>query len=246
MTRLDITGDAARIFGALARGGIAIIPNDAGYALMGGSAEAIQRIFIAKGRGDHKRNAMMCSIHMQRELHLLDQRCQDMIEMITQDYNLTLGAVAAYREDHPMLAKLDPVTLAASTGHGTLGMLLNAGSLYDEVCRLSAEAMLPIFGSSANLTGTGPRFRVEDIPMELIAVADVVVDYGLRRYHAYQRSATILRFGDGTVETVRIGSCYELICDVLKRHFDVELPADPGRDMNASGHLEEFAFKADN
>jgi tRNA A37 threonylcarbamoyladenosine synthetase subunit TsaC/SUA5/YrdC len=243
MTRLTIKDDAQRIFDALARGGIAIIPNDAGYALMGASPEAIRRIFLAKGRGDHKRNAMMCSVEMQRELHVLDSRSQDMIEMITQDYNLTLGAVATYRKDHPLLADLDPVTLAASTGNDTLGMLLNAGKLYDEVCRLSSEAVLPIFGSSANLTGTGPRFRVEDIPQELIEIADVVIDYGLRRYHTYQRSATILRFGNGTAETVRIGSCYELICDILKRHFDVKLPADPGHDANASGHLEEFAFK---
>jgi hypothetical protein len=42
---------------------------------------------------------------------------------------------------------------------------------------------------------------------------------------------------------VRIGSCYELIADVLKRHFGVVLPADPGRDVNPSGHLQEFAFK---
>ncbi len=244
MNRLDIKGDARRIFEALKKGGIAIIPNDAGYALMGGSAEAVQRIFEAKERGGHKRNAMLCSIDMQRELHVLDQRCQDMIEIITQDYNLTLGAVAPYRADHPLLAKLDKHTLAASTGNGTLGMLLNAGQLFEEVCRLSQEAVLPIFGSSANITGTGPRFRVEDIPQELLDIADVVVDYGIRRYHVYQRSATILRFQNGTAETVRIGSCYELISDVLRRHFDIELAADPGRAQNASGHLEEFAFQS--
>jgi tRNA A37 threonylcarbamoyladenosine synthetase subunit TsaC/SUA5/YrdC len=244
MTRLDIKGDARRIFDALARGGVAVIPNDAGYALMGGSAEAVRRIFDAKERGGHKRNAMLCSIEMQRELHVLDRRSQDMIEMITQDYDLTLGAVAPFRADHPLLAKLDPVTLAASTGNGTLGMLLNGGHLFEEVCRLSHEAVLPAFGSSANITGTGPRFRVEDIPQELLDIADVVIDYGLRKYHTYQRSATILRFGEGKVEAVRIGSCYELICDVLKRHFDVDLPADPGRHANASGHLEEFAFKS--
>ena len=243
MNRLDIKGDARRIFDALVRGGVAVIPNDAGYALMGGSAAAVRRIFDAKERGEHKRNAMLCSIEMQRELHVLDARSQDMIEMITQDYDLTLGAVAPYRPDHPLLARLDEVTLAASTGNGTLGMLLNGGQLFEEVCRLSREAVLPVFGSSANLSGTGPRFRVEDIPQELLDIADVVIDYGLRKYHVYQRSATILRFGSGSVDVVRIGSCYELIADVLRRHFGVKLPADPGRAVNASGHLEEFAFK---
>jgi hypothetical protein len=37
MNTVDIKGDARRIFDVLQGGGIAIIPNDAGYALMGGS-----------------------------------------------------------------------------------------------------------------------------------------------------------------------------------------------------------------
>jgi electron transfer flavoprotein alpha subunit len=105
-------------------------------------------------------------------------------------------------------------------------MLLNAGPLFEEVCRLCREAVLPVFGSSANLSGTGPRFRVEDIQPEIRAIADITVDYGLRKHHVYRRSATILRFGNGDPECVRIGSCYELIADVLRRHFKVELPPD--------------------
>ena len=97
-----------------------------------------------------------------------------------------------------------------------------------------------MFGSSANVSGTGPKFRVEDIQPEIKAVADVIVDYGLRRYHVYGRSATILRLSD--LDVIRIGSCYELIGDVLWRHFRIELPADPGRNANPSGHLLEFAL----
>lgn len=243
LSTLDIKSDALRIFEVLSSGGIAIIPNDAGYALMGGSAAAVQRIFVAKQRGGHKRNAMLCSMATQRELHVLDPRCQEMIETITQDYDLTLGAVAPYRPDHPLMIKTDERLLKASTGNGTVAMLLNAGQLFEEVCRLCHEAVLPVFGSSANISGTGPKFRVEDIQPELRAIADIVIDYGLRKHHIYQRSATILKFDNGAVECVRIGSCYELIADVLKRHFSVDLPRDPGRDANPSGHLQEFAFK---
>ena len=44
------------------------------------------------------------------------------------------------------------------------------------------------------------------------------------------------------MEVLRFGACYELIADILKRHFDWELPPDPGRDANPSGHLQEFAL----
>lgn len=243
MTTVDIKGDARRIFDVLQGGGIAIIPNDAGYALMGGSPAAVQRIFNAKRRGQHKRNAMLCSMETQRELHVLDARSQEMIDAITRDFDLTLGAVAPYWPDHPLMAKLDGDLLRASTANGTVAMLLNAGELFGEVTRLCREAVLPVFGSSANVSGTGPRFRVEDIQPEILDVADIVVDYGLRKHAIYQRSATILRFGNGDPECVRIGSCYELIADVLQRYFKVDLPKDPGLDANPSGHLQEFALQ---
>ena len=42
-----------------------------------------------------------------------------------------------------------------------------------------------------------------------------------------------------TMEVVRIGSCYEVITEILQRQFGVELPPDPGLDALPSGHLRE-------
>jgi hypothetical protein len=69
----------------------------------------------------------------------------------------------------------------------------------------------------------------------------VVIDYGLQKYHRYRRSSTMIDFT--TMEVVRIGSCYELIQDVLRRHFKVELPPDPGLDALPSGHVREAQRK---
>ena len=41
MTTLDIADDARRIFAKLAGGGIAILPNDVGYAIMGSTTRAM-------------------------------------------------------------------------------------------------------------------------------------------------------------------------------------------------------------
>lgn len=240
MAVLDIRADARRVFETLKDGGIAIFPNDVGYALMGGSWPAVQRINHVKGRGGHKRNAFLCGLDTQREMHVLDSRSHEIIEALTVDYDLPLGAVAPYDAAHPMLQHVPPGLLETSTANGTIAMLLNAGPLFRELCRLSREALHPIFGSSANLTGTGPKFRVDDIQAPIRDIADLVVDYGVRKYHTYNRSATILRFPE--VEVIRIGSCYELLADVLRRHFQVELPPDPGREANPSGHLQEFAL----
>lgn len=221
MAVLNIPGDAKRALDALKGGGIAVFPVDVGYTIAGGSAASLQRIFDTKQRAPTKLNAMVGDMEIHRDLHVLDTRGREMVSAIVDDYNLPLGCIAPYRTDHPLIQALDPAAVGGSTRDGTLAMLINAGPFHAEICKLSREETFPIFGSSCNFTNTGTKFRIEDIPAELLELADVVIDYGLRKYHKYQRSATLINFE--TMEVVRVGSCYELIADVLRRHFDIEL-----------------------
>lgn len=241
MTRIDIAGDARRTIDVIRRGGIAIVPNDTGYACCGASMDPLQKIYSTKQRGSHKRNAMAADLQTQRDLHTLSPRAQEMVEAIVVDHDLPLGVIGGFRVDHPLMRKLGDEALQASTATGTLAMLLNAGPFHKELTRLSREEVVPLFGSSANLTGTGTRFSVEDIPQELKDIADITIDYGLRRYHIYRRAGTLINFD--TLQVVRIGACYELISGVLKRWFNVDLPPDPGLEALPSGHLNEFALR---
>jgi len=241
MPTLDIAGDARRTIDVIKSGGIALVPNDTGYALCGSSLEPLQKIFDNKRRGTHKRNAMGANLDTQRELHTLDRRAQEMVEALVLDHDLPIAVVGAFRADHPVMRKLDPELLRASTAAGTLALLLNAGTFHEQLCRLAHDEVVPLLGSSANFSGTGTRYRVEDVPQELRDLADITIDYGLRRSHIYQRAGTVINFN--TLEVVRIGAYYELISDVLRRWFGVELPPDPGVQALPSGHLNEFALK---
>ena len=239
--RPDFKAEARRAFEALYKGGIAICPNTTGYGIYGGSQKALQLAFDTKRRGGHNRHAMLCDDQTQREIHILERDRQEMIECITQDYDLPLGVVAPYRADHPVLRAVSPEMLKASTARSTLGLLINAGPIHAEVCRLSREACLPVFGSSANLSGTGTKFRAEDIQPEIRAIADVIIDTGLCKYYRYNVAATGIDFS--TMDVIRFGACYELISDILKRRFGIDLPEDPGRAALPSGHLKEFVLK---
>jgi len=222
---LAIEQDARRTFDVLKRGGIAILPSDVGYSLIGGSAAALRRIFETKQRPPTKLNAMLGNAAIHRDVHLVDARQGDIVRAITEDYDLPLGLIAPARADHPLLRSLDPDAWQASSKSGTVCMLMNAGRFHEAICRLSLAEVHPLFGSSANRTMTGTKFRVEDIEPEIAAIADVVIDYGLRKYHLYKASSTLLDIRTMTV--VRFGSCYELIADVLHRHFAIELPPRP-------------------
>ena len=129
--------------------------------------------------------------------------------------------VGPCRLDHPLLNVLDREAIQASTKDGTLVMLLNAGPFHAEICKLSLEQLHPIFGSSANVSLAGTKFKIEDIEPEIKDIADVIIDHGLRKYHLYEQSSTLLNVE--TFEVVRRGSNYEIIADICKRRFNIDL-----------------------
>jgi tRNA A37 threonylcarbamoyladenosine synthetase subunit TsaC/SUA5/YrdC len=221
----DFARDAERAFVVLRGGGAAVVPHNIGYAALGGSGPALRRIFAAKRRGASKRNAMVANLAIQRDVQQCSPRGRDIVSALVEDYNLPLGCIAPCRLDHPMLAKLDAETLAASTQNATVAILLNAGRFHAELTRLSEQAMVPLFGSSANLSLSGTKFKVEDIEQEIIDVVDIIIDHGLQAFHPYRLSSTLLNVE--TLEVTRIGSCYADIAYVLKRHFRLDLPPAP-------------------
>lgn len=225
MTMLDIPGDARRAFATLSNGGIAIMPMDVGYTCSANSAAGLQKIFDTKGRTKDKRNAMIGDMDIHRELHDVDQRGRDVVKAVCEDHGLPFGPIAPCNMDHPILRNLEPDAVPGSIKDNTVCMLVNAGPFHAEICRLSHENDFPIFGSSANKSLAGTKFRVEDIEPDIRNIADVTIDHGLRKYHPYRASSTLIDLR--TLSVVRVGSCYELISDILKRYFNHELPPPP-------------------
>ncbi|SFK78106.1 Sua5/YciO/YrdC/YwlC family protein [Falsiroseomonas stagni] len=218
---LDIEADARRAFDAIRKGGIAILPMDVGYSLIGSGDAALRKIFDTKRRAPSKLNAMVGDQAIHREIHLLDTRQRAIVDAIVQDHGLPLGLIAPGRMDHPLLRALSPEMLARSTKDGTVLMLLNAGAFEEAIGRLSLRHGVPLFGSSANLSLSGTKFRVEDIEPEVLGIADVVIDYGLRKWHFYRQSSTLIDIR--TVTATRKGSCFDVIADILARQFAITL-----------------------
>jgi tRNA A37 threonylcarbamoyladenosine synthetase subunit TsaC/SUA5/YrdC len=237
MARPDIESDARRVEGVIRGGGVAIVQGDVGYGMLTATPNAASRTVSTKRRAAHKRHGMIGNAEFRRDAMKLDKRQHDMVDAITVDFDLPLGVIGPVRKDHPIIAGIEPNTLLAASVGDTMAMLHNNGALATELARLSLESSLAFLGSSANLTGTGVKFRVEDIQPEIIESADLIVDYGLAKYHLYQRSSTMMNFE--SMQVVRIGCCYELIGDILKRYFDFECPPDPGSAESPHGHLWE-------
>ncbi|HWF49233.1 MAG TPA: L-threonylcarbamoyladenylate synthase [Solirubrobacteraceae bacterium] len=148
----------------IASGGVAVFPADTVYGLAcdPGDAAAVERLYALKGRPPAKPAAVMFF-----------------------DLDLALGAVAEVGpRTQGALARLlpGPVTvllpnpaarfpLACGPAPATLGI---------RVPRVEALAgvRVPVLQSSANLAGGEDTSRLEDIPEEIRAGADLVIDGG--------------------------------------------------------------------
>src|SRR5262249_56126481 len=118
------------------------------------------------------------------------------------------GCRGGWREggsvDDPLVQELTGEGVADSTRDDTLVILMNAGKFHPAITRLSFAENYPLIGSSANRSLSGTKLTVETIEPEIKAIADVVIDHGLQKYHTYTASSTLLNVE--TLEVVRVGS----------------------------------------
>jgi tRNA A37 threonylcarbamoyladenosine synthetase subunit TsaC/SUA5/YrdC len=214
--------DAVRVFEMLQAGGIAIVPLDVAYAIIGMKTKAIAGIFEAKQRSFDKPSGMFGNLSLSGELHILPAAKREIARVLVETHNLPFSIVANYRQDHPLMRAVEPFVLEHSTKGGTLDMLINAGALHNEIARLSAERRLPIFGSSVNRSLTGSKYRLQDIESSVRAVAALAIDHGTSKYaNPEGRSSTIIDFRGFSV--LRRGVCFDQIRGIFEQDFGITL-----------------------
>jgi tRNA A37 threonylcarbamoyladenosine synthetase subunit TsaC/SUA5/YrdC len=203
-------------------GGVGIAPLDVAYAIVGSREPAIKRIFAAKRRSYEKPSGLLATWEMSADIHLLPDDKRAMIETLIVEDDLPFSVVAPFNAAHPFFSGVDPFVLANSTKAETLDMLLNAGDFHDELARQSYARGNPVFGSSANTSLTGSKYRLEDVDAEVRAAADISVDYGTSRYaNPEGRSSTIIDFRDFTV--IRPGVEFDRITATFLARYGVTL-----------------------
>ena len=220
----NVKRDALRVFETLKEGGIAICPTEVGYGLLASSSDAIAKAFSAKKRHPGHTQGVIGCYDLHRDLHILPEERFEMTRVLTNDLDMSIGIVAPYRADHPIWDQVTGDTQTNVTKAGRLAMHVGGGSFLKELTRLSYESGRLMVGSSANLTGSGQKFRVEDIEDEIKDVASIIVDYGLQRYHIYGRPSINMDFEN--MQILRMGSCYELFRERIKRFWGIALPED--------------------
>jgi L-threonylcarbamoyladenylate synthase len=160
-------GEAQRARKALERcvsgGGVAVFPADGLYGLACDPLDtaAIARIHRLKGRDDGKPSAVMyfSPLAIREIVSGFGPRTKAAVSALLPG-PVTL-VVANPQRRYPLACRQDPERL---------GIRLIGGLL--------AGTMLPVFQTSANLSGEAPPARFEDVPDSIVDGADLAIDGG--------------------------------------------------------------------
>jgi len=217
----DAEAKAARVFDVLRTGGIAILPVYAGYGVFGARDAALDAICAAKRRASHKLFTLVGNHDLHRQAQVMEGRAGALVNRVTDGLGYALGVVAQVRPEHPLVASISPSALARSARDGRINIILNAGAIMDRLAALSIAECLPVFGTSANLSGFGLKGRVEDIEPPVLDAAGLVIDEGALPGY----SSTIVDFTRRT--TVRFGHRYADVRAIANGECGLDLPAAP-------------------
>jgi tRNA A37 threonylcarbamoyladenosine synthetase subunit TsaC/SUA5/YrdC len=221
LTADNVAEQSRQVLDVIAGGGVAIIPLDVAYAIVGNSEASIRTIFSCKQRSFEKPSGMFSNYDLLKEIQIIEPWKHDIIKAVIHDANLPMSTVAPFKADHPMFKNVAPFVLKNSTKVGTLDMLLNAGVFHNEMTRQSMERGMPILGSSANTSLTGSKYELNDVDPPVLEAGDILIDGGRSKYANEEgRSSTIIDFRD--FKTIRVGVCYDQLCEIFLK-FKIDL-----------------------
>jgi len=135
--------DVSEMMDVVAGGGIAIIPLDLTYAIVGHRADAVRRIFAAKNRSFDKPCGMFGSWRISQELHDVSDEKHAIVRSLVEDEGLPFSVVAPFRSEHPLLASMDPDVIRNSSLAGTMDMVINGGYWLTNHAGLAYPAQTP-------------------------------------------------------------------------------------------------------
>lgn len=172
---------------ALERGGLAVIPTDTVYGLVGAlhAPGVVARIAASKGRApDHPMAVLIGSFDQAQQL----AEWTDPIERVA--HTVWPGAATL------VVARRDGVTVDLGGDVQTIGLRLPA----DALCRAVTQRVGPIVATSANRTGDPPAVHARDA-VSVLSDIEVVIDGGELSADA----STVLDLTGHSVAVLRAG-----------------------------------------
>jgi tRNA A37 threonylcarbamoyladenosine synthetase subunit TsaC/SUA5/YrdC len=170
--------DAAdRVVDVIVKGGLALVPFGVAYAFLTGSRSPLSRIYELKLRPPKKACPILVSWDDFVEAADAAPTEIDRIRRIV-DADLPVGVLVKPKWDSAMVRSIPKDCLELLTTNGKLGLFMNMGGMSGELLAAGTRAGVRLFGSSANISGMGNSFSLEDVPVSIVSAMDILCDAG--------------------------------------------------------------------
>lgn len=168
---------AERVVDVIARGGLALVPFGVAYAFLTGSRTPLSRIYELKLRPPNKACPILVS--WDDFVDAADAAPTD-IERIRRvvEAGLPVGVLVEPNWESAMVRSIPEDCLELLTNNGKLGLFMNMGGMSGNLLAAADRAGVRLFGSSANISGTGNSFSLEEVPESIVGAMDILCDAG--------------------------------------------------------------------
>jgi tRNA A37 threonylcarbamoyladenosine synthetase subunit TsaC/SUA5/YrdC len=180
---------AERVIDVIDGGGLALVPFDVAYAFITGSISPLQRIYQLKLRPPKKACPVLVS--WEQFVDIADSNGRD-VERLKRvvDAGLPVGVLTTpdWESDAARSIPQDCVHLLVS--QGKLALFMNMGGMSEDLLEIANQRGVRLFGSSANISGMGNSFSLDDVPDEIVEAMDIVCEIGPCKYKNPDRLPT--------------------------------------------------------
>lgn len=168
--------DAHSLYRVLQDGGLALVPTLTGYGLVGMTADAVGRIYRLKSRPAEKPCVTVGSLAVLDDVAVdIEPAMRDWIASTSARWPL---ALVVRRNPHSTLvAQLDPFVLSQCTKGDTIASFFGVGPLLTAAAALALADGRLIIGSSANQSGAGNAYTLDDVPETMRQDVDLLVSH---------------------------------------------------------------------
>jgi len=195
-------------------GGLAVVPFDVSYAFLAATRGALERIYALKLRPGSKPCPLLASWE-----HFLDASSAEhgriRVAERVASAGLPVGILTPLEWESAVVRSIPEDCRDLLIKDDKMALLINMGGISDLWIAAADAAGVRLFGSSANISGTGNSFRLEEVPSAMLDSVDITCEAGMCRYANPERSASsIIDVETGAL--VRAGILHEEIGRLLR------------------------------
>jgi tRNA A37 threonylcarbamoyladenosine synthetase subunit TsaC/SUA5/YrdC len=197
MSEVEVTAHC--MYAVLQSGGLVMACTDTGFGLVAMKTEAIRRIYALKGRVETKPCVTVGT------LPIVDEVARELAPahrafLVEADQKWPLAVIVHHRPEATILARVEPFVAQQTRRDDTMALFFGVGPVIRRCAELAYADGELIFGSSANVSGTGNHYNLFGMPDELLGGVDLVIP-GKPKFDSPERLAsTIVDFTTGTIQ----------------------------------------------